>query len=218
MVQWNPELFDKHIDRDFSAFTCAEVPDPEPLSSGKHWMADYFLNATLNGRFVGRWHQLVMGLIWRSQLCLQHYSAARVETLQYVDKHDPGQPKFGVYFRALSAWEAFFLNAMLSIAYINQINGTHAFSKDDGSIDQRVYEIGTHIKHMQDRVKSGTVDHDATMAIVLTNDGVKSSSNLFVSYFEMFKLLEELAALVEETKNPRAMAEAWRTKKAEDKG
>ena len=83
-----------------------------------------------------------------------HYSDARVETLEYVDEHDAGQPTFGVYFLALSAWQAFLLNAMLSIAYINQFSDTHAFSKDDGSIAQRVYGIGTHIKHMQDKVKA----------------------------------------------------------------
>lgn len=56
------------------------------------------------------------------------------------------------------------------------------------------------------------------MPIVLTHDGVKSSSNLFVSYAEMFELLEDLAALVGKLKNPTARAEARRAKKAGDQG
>lgn len=218
MTRWNPQVFDKHIDREFSAFTSAEIPDPESFSSGRYWMADYFLNSTLRSRFTGRWHQLTMGLIWRAQLCLKHYSAARLETLEYVDGHDPGQPKLGTYFRALAEWEAFIVNAMLAIDYINQFNGTHAFDKGDGSIDQRVYDIGIHIKHMQDRVARGKVDHGATMPIVLTNGGLKSSSDLIVSYAEMFKLLEELGAVAGELKDPRGLAETRRAKKKADEG
>jgi hypothetical protein len=106
---------------------------------------------------------------------------------------------------------------MLAIDYINQINDKKAFTKDDGSIEQRVYDMGIHIKHMQDRVAQGKVDHSATMPVVLTNDGVKSSSGLLVSFAEAFKLLEELVAVATELKDPRGMAEARRAKKAADK-
>jgi hypothetical protein len=217
MTKWNPQVFDKHIDQEFSAFTSAEIPDPESVSSGKYLMADYFLNSTFRGRLTGCWHQMTMGLIWRAQLCLKHYSAARSDTLEYVEGHDPGQVKLGTYFRALAEWEAFLFNAMLAIAYINQISDKKAFIPKDGSIVQRVYDMGTHIKHMQDSVARGEVDHSATMPVVLTNDGIKSSSGLLASYAEAFKLLEELVAAAAELKDPTGMAEARRAKKAADK-
>jgi hypothetical protein len=221
MTKWNPQVFDKHIDQEFSAFTSAEIPDPESVSSGKYLMADYFLNSTFRGRLTGCWHQMTMGLIWRAQLCLKHYSAARSDTLEYVEDHDPHQPKLGTYFRALAEWEAFLVNAMLAIDYANQcnkqVNGEKAFTKDDGSIGQRVYDMGIHIKHMQDRIAQERVDHSSTMPVILTNDGIKSSSGLLVSYAEAFKLLGELAADAIMLMDPSGIPEARRANKAADK-
>lgn len=184
------------------------------MTDGSYWMHDYFLNSTLRARFSGKFHQLAMGFIWRSQLCFGHYCSARDATLQYVNEHDPSKPKFGTYFRSVGAWEAYFLNAMIAIDYVAKMNEKQVFARGDGTKDQRIYDVGNHIKHMQNKIQSGLIDHENTMPIVLTNDGVRSSSNIEVSYSELFELLQDFEAIVLEVKDPKAMVDKHLAKRS----
>ncbi|MBE0413211.1 hypothetical protein [Yoonia sp.] len=207
MTSWNPEVFDRHIDPIFTEFSSAEIPEPAFGTDGHYWMTDYFLNSTFGDRFEGRSHQLIMGFIWRSQLCFQNYSSARESTLGYLDAHDPTKPKFTLYFRALGAWEIFLLNGMIAIDYLNKIKGQNSFAAGDGTKEQRIWESGNDIKHMQSSLKTGSTNHYAILPIILTNVGVKTSSGNLVSYLEMFELLQDFENIVDEVKDPRGMLE-----------
>jgi hypothetical protein len=80
--------------------------------------------------------------------------------------------------------------------------GNKAFTKGDGSPEQRAYDISNAIKHWSDKIDRGEYDVFLTVPVWLENDGFHSQEH-FVSYQELGDMISEAANFADELQNPR---------------
>jgi hypothetical protein len=88
--------------------------------------------------------------------------------------------------------------------WLNQ--GEGAFKKNDGTKEQRLYDIANCVKHTAGKVDSGQCGPSDTVPLWLTNHGF-SSFGLHVTYREAANVLSDLSKLAEEYQDPHSMRE-----------
>jgi hypothetical protein len=207
-MQWNPEILRKLIAPDIDEFTSAEIPDLRELfPQATYWLANHFLNNVGRGSFQDGARQVALNFIRRAQNAFTHYHAARVHTGRYLGNNDPHNPKASAYFTAVSEWEEYALQISMPIdlfKWLNQEVG--AFSKNDGSREQRLYDIANLVKHTASAVRSGQCKPEHTLPLWLTNEGL-SSFGLAVTYQEAAAVLGDIARLADAMQDPTTFRE-----------
>jgi hypothetical protein len=208
-MQWNPEILSKFVAPGISEFTAAEIPDlREQFPEAPHWVVNHFLNSALGVSFKNEWRQVVLGFIRRTHNAFSAYHLARERTRKYLAGNQPDNPKAGQYWDAVSAWEDFALQVSMALDLFMWINqGKGAFVKNDGSRDQRLYEIANLVKHTASAVKSGQCSSQDTVPLWLGNSGILSFG-MQVTYVEASMVLADLAKLADEFQEPASLGKA----------
>jgi len=206
---WSNRVLDENVAPGFSSFTSASIPDLRPeFPTIDRWLADYFLNTVLRGRFAPAAHQLVHAVLRRGQHAFDRYHEARDLTLQFVARSDSEKPGVLLYYRALDKWESFALQYAMAVDLLRAIgDGAKLFEKGDGSVDERLYTISNQIKHHASCIESSQAPADHTVPIWLSNDGLCSFGHS-VSFAEVADTLRDLASAVERLKDPRSFVES----------
>ena len=205
-MRWDPEILNKFVAPDIAEFTSAEIPDlTSKFPQANYWLANHFLNNTLRMSFKDRWRQVVLACIRRSHNAFMDYHEARDRTLSYLDNNQPDNPKVRQYFDAVSSWESFALQFSMAIDLFKWINqGKGVFDKNDGSKEQRLYDIANFIKHTAGAVESGQCAETDTVPLWLGNTGLHSFG-LHVTYSEASEVLFELSHVANDMQDPRSL-------------
>jgi len=210
-MQWNPAILSKFIAPGIAEFTSADIPDlTDRFPQAPYWVTNHFLNNALRTSFKDRWRQVVLAYIRRAHNAFSAYHDARSRTLAYLDGNQPENPRVGRYFDAVSLWENFALQISMAIDLFRWLNeGQGAFQKNDGSKEQRLYEIANLVKHTAKAVTSGQCGEADTVPLWLANDGVRSYG-LIVTYAEASEILIDVSALADDYQDPLSLQEKWK--------
>lgn len=209
-MQWNPAILSRFIAPGIAEFTAADIPDlTDTFPQAPYWVTNHFLNNALRTSFKGRWRQVVLAYIRRAHNTFSAYHDARSRTLAYLDGNQPDSPRVGRYFDAVSSWENFALQISMAIDLFRWLNeGQGAFEKNDGSKEERLYEIANLIKHTASAVTSGQCAEADTVPLWLANDGMHSFG-LIVTYAEASEILIDVSALADDYQDPHSLREKW---------
>jgi hypothetical protein len=210
-MQWNPEILSKFIAPGIVEFTSVDIPDlTSRFPQAPYWVTNHFLNNALRTSFKDRWRQVVMAYIRRSHNAFYAYHDARSRTSAYLYGNQPDNPRVARYFDAVSSWENFALQISMAIDLFRWLNqGQGAFQKNDGSKEQRLYEIANLVKHTASAVTSGQCGEADTVPLWLANDGLHSFG-LIVTYAEASEILIDVAALADDYQDPYSLREKWK--------
>lgn len=209
-MKWNPEILNKLLAPGISEFTSAEIPDlTQHFPQAPHWVSNHFLNNVLRGHFRDGWRQVVIAYIRRAQNAFLAYSDARQLTLEYLDGNQPDNPRINGYFSSVTAWENYTLQISMVIDLFRWLNqGAGAFEKNDGSKEQRLYEIANLIKHTASAVDSGQCPGSGTIPLWLENDGLHSFETS-ITFQEVSEILADVCKLANDYQDPRSLKEKW---------
>jgi hypothetical protein len=186
-----------------ATFSHAEVPDlTAEFPEAPHWVANYFLNGLFRARYRDRVRQAVLGYLRRVDHAFRAYHEARSDTLEYVSGYQPGRPRAAQYYKAITNWEIFLLQAQMATGLYNQFSSSRAFEQDDGSPEQRLYALANAVKHFCDRIASQRFTSDAILPLWIGAEGLHSFDHS-ASYVEAAQVLRDLAALANLVQDPR---------------
>ena len=94
----------------FTSFNNAIIPTvKESYPQAPHWLANFFLNSALRGKYEASMQQLVLGYLRRAYHGFIAYHSARESTLEYLDNNDPHQANIREYYEAIALWENYVL-------------------------------------------------------------------------------------------------------------
>jgi hypothetical protein len=196
-VQWSRELLDRHVAQGIHDFDHAEIPQLSlGLMESGSWMFDHFVNSVFRGQYKDLVREQAINCIYRAQTAIKAYQEGRGLTASYLSKSKTGSPAISLYFEMLSRWEACLLNWQILVDVYNKlVSPAKAFNKNDGSVDQRAYEIANSIKH----AGGGTVTH--TVPMWLTNHGFQTE-NHSITYEELAQLITQAGQFVQQLIDP----------------
>jgi hypothetical protein len=207
-LSWSSGILNVLVSPDFTSFNIAIIPTvKEGYPQAPHWLANFFLNSALRGKYEASMQQLVLGFLRRAYHGFIAYHSAREATLEYLDNNDPHQANIREYYEAIALWENYVLQIAMAIDLYNSINlSEKAFIKNDSSKEQRIYSIANNIKHVGSCVKSGQCTEQDTLPLWLTNDGL-SSFDVKISFNEASEILIDVATLANLLQDPQGLQE-----------
>lgn len=206
-MRWNPDLLEKHIAPGIASFTAAVIPDlTGRFPQAEYWAINYFLNASFRLAWPDRRRQVVVAFLRRASHAYATYHEARQITLEYLDGNDPLNPQIGRYYKAIAKWETFAVDITISCDLFKWWNLRRgAFSKNDGSKECRLYEIGNKVKHVPSCVDSGQCSVNDTLPLWISAAGI-NSFGLVVTYEEAAEILSDICRLADEFQDPLTFA------------
>jgi hypothetical protein len=192
-----------------SEFTSVEIPDLRAdFPQAPHWLANHILNSAFRARFKHGIRQIVIAYLRRSGNSFDAYHRAREMTVMFMQGRSKGEQPIRLYFSAVDTWETFILQSGMVIDLFRHLNeGKGAFSKNDGSPEQRLYNIANQIKHTASCIASGQCTEKDTLPLWLSNHGLESFG-LSVSFNEAAKVLTGVSKLADKLQNPNDLAES----------
>lgn len=206
MPSWSSSILNRFVAPEITSFSAAEIPDlRDRFPDARFWLAHHFLNSVLRGSFTGQVRQLVVGIVRRCSHAFSEYHQAREETIEYLSTADPHNPSISRYFAAVTSWESFILQCSMAVDLLRRLKGEDLFKKGDGSITERLYQMGNQIKHLASCTGSGQMEDDDASPLWLTNSGL-ASFGIEVTFEEASELLGDLAEIAEQLQDPRSFA------------
>jgi hypothetical protein len=186
-------VLDTYIAPGASNFKAAQIPDmANHDSQSAHWVANHFLNSVLRGGFIYPFSAYVHNYMRRAEGAFVAHAEARRHSIKFIELS--GQAP-GVYSRALSSWEMFLTHSWQAEALFAKLIGkatNEIFVPDEGSIEERLYDLYNAMKHAEGRIASGQIPEGALVPVWLTNEGLRSEKSL-LTFKETGEILEELA-------------------------
>ena len=82
------------------------------------------------------------------------------------------------------------------------------FEKNDGSKEQRLYEMANLIKHTDKAVNSGQCPESGTIPVWLGNDGLHSFESS-ITFQEASEILADVCSLADDYQDPHSLREKW---------
>ncbi len=202
MVQWSETIINRYIAPEIYAFKVAQIPEPTVRGENvEHWLANHFLNTVFRAEYKGHQRQLAFNIIYRAQACFEAFEQGSTQTNEFLTATKEGNPPSGRYYRALRAWEACFLHLQQFVDLLNKLTGKEVFAKDDGSPEQRAYQVANTIKHWAGDIAQGRHDDGDTVPMWLNSAGFKTRRTQ-LTYAEFAALLEECAIVANELADP----------------
>ena len=208
MIQWNLQVLEAWIAPGLATFTHAVILDLKAdFSEAPHWLPNHYLNSVVGPTaFFGSSKIAVIGFLRRAHNAFEIYHRARSLTLSYLDGIDVSRPKIRGYYSAVSAWEDFALQTSMALDLYKWMNGGKgAFTKQDGSAEQRLYEVANQVKHTASCIASSQCTAQDTLPVWLSNTGLCSFANITVSYEEAAQILRDVATFADKLQNPQAV-------------
>jgi hypothetical protein len=207
MVTWNPSILDRYAAPGISRFTEASIPDVAgEFNESKHWLSNHFLNRAIGeSRFKPPHALLVLNNLRATQFLFYEYSAARDLTLKYLASSDAGNPRLADYFRCVHHWSSTLLQYSIAVDTWNKFvqgldpTAEKVFSSDDGSREQRAYQIAMAIKHTTSQKA------EESFPVWLSNLGLISFSHK-VSYPELADNLRDAGKMADLIQDPLTFA------------
>ena len=209
-VSYNTALLDRHLAPGISAFSACNAPDlaarhPE----APHWLANHFLNSVFRGTYKDRFRQYASNQIYRAQVAFADYHEARRLTADFLASSRPDRPAIRAYFRALARWESCLLNLRIFIDVMTKmkkaLSDEPVFKENDGTPEQRAYDIANMVKHFGSDVSAGRHDERQTVPMWLTDYGFRTISHE-LTYLELAMLVSEIATAADELQDPLSFA------------
>jgi hypothetical protein len=205
-IAYNPDLLDSFIAPEISRFDRFHAPDlvtahPE----APHWLSNHFLNSVFRGKFQNKIRQYAVNQLYRAQVSFADYHQAVDLTKTFLSKGTPHNPSVKAYFRALARWESCMLNVQIFADVVNKmrvdLGDDPVFEKDDGTPEQRAYEIANTIKHFGKDVHSGRHRETDTVPMWLTNEGLQTRTHQLL-YQELADLISAIATIADHLQDP----------------
>ena len=198
-MMFSSAILDRHIAPGVSTFNKAEIPDMTSWSKeSAHWIANYFLNASISGDFSPPMNAYAYNFLRRTQYAFSEHELPRGSTLAFVlggSKSPRG------YADALFHWETFLGQTWHAFAILVTAFQGKAFEKNDGSMEQRLNALYNQMKHVESRIDNAQMLPGATVPVWLDNDGLRSI-DAHLSYGETANALKELAKFADALSNP----------------
>jgi hypothetical protein len=206
-VQFSDYAIDHFIAPGLSAFEQADIPDLRAkYDQHMHWLSNHFLNSLLRGSFSAPYRQFAVNAIYRVQTTFREYHEARDLTHHYLNVRRPGRPATQAYFIALARWESCILNWSILADVYYRMTDAKVFDRDDGSPDQRAYDMCNAIKHCGQAIRRAEYGDSLTVPMWLMNDGFHTR-HLFLSYLELSTLVGQAADFADRLQDPRTFVE-----------
>lgn len=181
MVSWNPEILNKCVAPKISEFTSMELSDlNDEFPQSSFWLQNHFLNSNpLRKPFNPPFKQMAVNIIQKAHYIFHEYNTVRELSEAYLKGNSPTNPKLSSYYILINHCSNIFIHYCSIVEACNQFNkklgsSAKAFEKNDGSVEQRMYEIGNCIKHVSSCIESGICTNDHTLSVWLTNTGFES--------------------------------------------
>ncbi len=195
---WSSGFLNSLVAPEFTMFRAATIPDlTDRHPEAPHWLANFFLNSAVRASFKPPLQQVSLGYLRRASQGFTAYHRARDATLQYLAKYEPHTAPVRPYFEAVALWEEFVLQVAMAIDLYNWLSKPQrAFSKNDGSPEQRLYTMANHVKHVGSCVDSGQCTEQDSLPLWLNNSGLQSFGTS-LSFTEASELLSEVASLAD---------------------
>ena len=198
-MMFSSAVLNRHIAPGVTEFTAAEIPDMTSWSKeSAHWIANYFLNASLSGDFAPPMNAYAYNFLRRAQYAFSEHELARGSTVAFVSG---GSKSPRGYAEALFHWENFLGQAWHGFSILVTALGGKAFEKNDGSMEQRLNALYNQMKHVESRIDNGQMLPGATVPVWLDNSGLRSV-DAQLSYAETGDALKELAKYADALSNP----------------
>jgi hypothetical protein len=155
-------------------------------------------------------------LLRRTASAFTSYHDAKLLTHKFLESRSPSQPGIRLYNNAVTKWEHFILESQICIDLLNHVNGNNKlFQKLDGSQEQRLYTIANHIKHVPKVLRSQNIEDNEVMPLWLSNEGLESYGQYYLSYIEASEHLRGMAMLADDVQDPRSAVDKWRSESAQ---
>ena len=204
-LRWASAVLNDLIAPDFSAFTHADIPSlSERFPQAPYWLSNYFLNAVGRADYRPPTKQLVLAFLRRAHDAFANYHDAKRATEAYLNGNDPHSGRLTPYYRALTLWEEFALQMSIATDLYRRLSGQKVFEKNDGSKEQRLYDMANRIKHVSTWVGSDEFDEAHVLPLWLSNDGLLSSTSN-VTFAEASEVLAGIATIADKLQDPLSL-------------
>jgi hypothetical protein len=173
MFRFTAHVTDTYVATEISKFDRAEIPDmsktqPESL----HWISNYILNSVLRGAVPSPQRECRFNFLRRAMIAYSEHGLARDATLAFLESEEQS---FGKYFTAIHHWEQFLAAAWHALDTLQRAAVVgRLFEPGDGSIAERLHDLYNQTKHTEARIESGQMPRQGSLAVWLSNSGLRS--------------------------------------------
>ena len=193
---------DKYVAPGLSKFTGASIKDMAATSTQQeYWLGNFVLNTLLSVTVEKPVRQTLFNFLRRVESAFREYALARDQTVAYLKTTEA----VTAYLGAIGHWETFLSNAYQAFCLLAGSKPI-LFEKGDGSVLQRLNLLYNRSKHVEKAIEAGQLPADATIAIWLTNDGLRSVDS-WLTFDEMADILDGLARWSDAAQDPLTMKE-----------
>ena len=206
MIQFSKEILEKHIAPEVSLFTEAEIPDMSNWEKeAPSWIANFFLNSAFTATFKPPMNAYAFNYLRRAQAAYIEHKQARDATYAFLQNGGQSPTR---YCLALFHWETFLGQSCHAYALLLKAFQGKAFSKGDGSLEERLNHLYNQMKHVESRIECAQMLPGATVPVWLTNDGIKST-DASMTYAETADVLKQICAWANALMNPKTANEEF---------
>lgn len=199
MVTFSAAVRDQLIAPGVSGFTSAEIPDMSfHTPQSPHWVANFFLNSIGRAKYAQPMQAYAYNFLRRAQFAFTEHAQARASTLRFLEGQ--GQ-SIRTYVEALHHWEIFLSQCWHAYAQLLKAWDGKAFTRGDGSVEERLNAIYNQMKHVESRIENGQLPPGAVIPVWLENQGLRSV-DATLSYAESGEILNDLAVYADALADP----------------
>ncbi|MFI5710707.1 hypothetical protein [Kribbella sp. NPDC051620] len=194
---------DTFVAPQLSRFTSALIRDMSKTSDQQqHWLANFILNTMVRTSMDDRSRQTLFNFLRRTQFAFSEYELARNKTADYLANPE----HFLKYLAAVGHWEVVLSYIYQAYELLTRAEKNALFKKDDGTTLQRLNLLYNRSKHLPKAINSDQIGHGSTLAVWLTNDGLRCPDG-HLTFGELAEILEELAFVSDAVQDPLTMHE-----------
>lgn len=204
-VQYHPDILNETLAPGIADFTEAEIPDLRgDFPEAGYWISNHFLNTIFEPKYKMPTRHFAINMMSRAQAHFSFYHQARQATHDYLAKSGIHSPAIGLYYNAVFLWEICLLNYQIFVDLYCKLVGKKAFGQNDGSVEQRAYDIVNDFKHWAGKIKTWGQSECPVIPLWLTNSGV-STHRLSLAYTELASITAEIAKTANDLQNPGSL-------------
>lgn len=207
LTQFSNYVLEKYIAPEISSFKKAEIPDMSNWAKeAPNWVGNFFLNSILVTSYKPPFNAYAFNFLRRAQAAFIEHKSAREATYSFLESGGQSPTR---YCLALFHWETFLGQAWHAYAILLKAFKSKAFSKGDGSLEERLNNLYNQMKHVESRIECMQMLPEATVPVWLTNDGIKSI-DAFMTYGETADVLKQIAVWADALMNPKTAADGFK--------
>lgn len=197
-VQFSTERLDYLLAPEISGLATIEIPDLEEFPEEQHWISNLFLNSLFGSQYREAWKQAAVTFLFRTQNARRSYRLAREKSIECVAGFQPGRPKTGIYFEAVSHWETSLLNVQIALDLFLKFMDPGTAETEDAT---RIRRAAARVKHFAEDIVDGKNSGDLTLPIWLEHDRLQTRT-AYVLFEELAENLKEMAKAADILQNP----------------